>query len=328
MPKPLARSSQDRDAALRLAEEQGVAEASRRTGIPAGTIYAWRSRAGLAGPPSGVDPASWAARKEAGALETYAAAQEALARVRELLKAGDERKAKDAAISLGILLDKSGLLESSAAVANERNIRLSEGVAQLLAEVIRALLQALKVPDTPALRRMVRELLTQASGGQVIVASPADSEAVRESVRARVAAELRQRIEAEVRAELCGLPAATDEGPSGEDTSGEDYCAVGEIGEAHHKDFAGGLTQSGPVEPVDAEVVDAEPVYEDDVPSEYLRGYGDPERARAAWEDTKRRLRDREEREEAPTYEFAVGRRESSDFSVDGPNGRRGVPSR
>ncbi len=53
--------------------------------------------------------------------------------------------------------------------------------AELLADVLRELLRALDVPETEAVRKVVRELLTQASGGAVSGVSSTLAEEARRS---------------------------------------------------------------------------------------------------------------------------------------------------
>jgi hypothetical protein len=127
---------------LRLAEEHGAAEAAKRTGVPAATIRCWRHRSGASGPPKSVDPQTWAERKRAGAEEAWAAAQEALAQVRSLLVVGKTADAQRAALTMAILTDKSGVLEEAARREEERQVRIAEGQAQLIAEVVRMYFEA------------------------------------------------------------------------------------------------------------------------------------------------------------------------------------------
>ena len=103
---------EERERALVRAAEVGAAQAGRELGIAPGTIRVWRSRAAARpdsgggvetpGDVSGVDPA-----------DTWTAAQEALAQLRVLIAAGKTLEAQRAAISMGVLIDKSGLIESS-----------------------------------------------------------------------------------------------------------------------------------------------------------------------------------------------------------------------
>jgi hypothetical protein len=116
-----------REKALALAEKTSAAKAARELSIPVGTVYAWRQAAGLVGPPTGEhDPKAWAARKEEGARQSWEEARTALALVKERLEAGEENRAKTAALTFAILADKSAMLEQSSALAEERRARINE----------------------------------------------------------------------------------------------------------------------------------------------------------------------------------------------------------
>jgi transposase-like protein len=76
--KQTATDPETKQRALRRAAEVGSAQAARELGVPASSIRVWRVRAGQSGPPAGVDPQSWADRKEQAAHTTHQAAIEAL----------------------------------------------------------------------------------------------------------------------------------------------------------------------------------------------------------------------------------------------------------
>jgi hypothetical protein len=137
--------------ALELADRVGAAEAARQTGVSAGTIRAWRSREGRVEPPPGVDLEDWAATKRDGAAETWRAARRALESVNTLLEDGDERKAKDAALTMAILIDKSGALSEAAERADQRQTTITERQAWQLAESVRLALGDLDL-DLSAIR--------------------------------------------------------------------------------------------------------------------------------------------------------------------------------
>lgn len=92
-------SAADREAAIKLASEVGAAEASRRLDIPSGTIRSWKHHAGEVDPPAGVDRQDWATRKAAGAEAAWRTAEQAIARVRELLDGKSESSPRDRAAS-------------------------------------------------------------------------------------------------------------------------------------------------------------------------------------------------------------------------------------
>jgi transposase-like protein len=175
--------------AIRLADEVGSAEASRRTGVPANTIRSWRHRSGGAGPPKSVDPQTWAERKQAGAEEAWAAAQEALAQVRSLLVAGKTADAQRAALTMAILTDKSGVLEEAARREEEGQVRIAEGQAQLLAAVIEQYFEAVALTLGPAARQTLAHLLRQAKDGAPL-APPAEASEARADITRRVGSQL------------------------------------------------------------------------------------------------------------------------------------------
>jgi hypothetical protein len=134
---------------LQRAEEVGAAKAARELGLSAATIRGWRHREGRSGPPAGVDPVDWGARKARGAEDSWAAAQQALAQVRVHLDAGKTGDAQRAALTMAILTDKAGLLEQAARRAQA--LRVEERAAQ----AVEALFGDLGVPFTDTLRRML-----------------------------------------------------------------------------------------------------------------------------------------------------------------------------
>jgi hypothetical protein len=85
-----------------------------------------RGRVDTPGDVSGVDPA-----------DTWTAAQEALAQFRELIAAGKMLEAQRAAISIGVLIDKSRILEERAAIAHERAVVLADDQAKMVVEMVR-----------------------------------------------------------------------------------------------------------------------------------------------------------------------------------------------
>jgi hypothetical protein len=188
-PRQPATDAATRATALRLAEEHGAAEASRRTGVPAGTIRAWRHRSGEAGPPAGVDPQSWAERKAQGAEDAWQAAQAALRKVHELLAAGKTGDAQRAALTMAITLDKSAMLEAAAQAAQEGQVRLAEADAQRIYAVLKSYFDATGLTFTPAARRVLRDLLCQAGTGDELSRPAAAEDAARE-IREQIGSEL------------------------------------------------------------------------------------------------------------------------------------------
>jgi hypothetical protein len=79
--------------ALKLAEEHGSAEASRRTGVSADTIRYWRHKAAKAARPTDAEVDD-VERLERLARDLRAAVEEALAKAREAIAAGRAAEAK------------------------------------------------------------------------------------------------------------------------------------------------------------------------------------------------------------------------------------------
>lgn len=213
-------SDVERTEALTIADEHGAAEASRQTGIAAGTIRRWRHEAGRSGPPSNVDPETWAQRKSAAAEETWDAARAALARVHELL-GGDgprsEREAKDAALTLAILLDKSAALEQSSAWLHERRAKFAADQLDALAAALGGVLDDLRLPRTPEVMAVIAHHLRPLEDPDAPTGSAPDAERAAEALRAAVRAELPPEPRSE-RSEspMLALPAGHIESVSGE----------------------------------------------------------------------------------------------------------------
>jgi len=100
--------------ALAVYVDHGGAEASRQTGVPAGTIRSWALRDGVATVAAQNTRAAiaaaqmrWEQRRLALADAIGEAAEAALGLVDEALDAGDARAAKDAAVTLGVLIDRA-----------------------------------------------------------------------------------------------------------------------------------------------------------------------------------------------------------------------------
>lgn len=180
---------QTRLRALELAEELGPMQAARELDIPAATLKSWRQQRGLAGPPSGADPESWAEKKREGAGETWATARAALERVKVLIEEGDERKAKDAALTMAILLDKSAALEQASALAEERQAKLAEAQAGAIADALAAVLDDLGIPRSDAIRDLIAHRLRPLSDPDAPTDEPPGKEEAQAALRAHLRAE-------------------------------------------------------------------------------------------------------------------------------------------
>lgn len=119
-PNPSRHTPEQRDAAIERAAQVGDEQAAREMGVTRSVLRKWRSRAGKAGPRAGVQPEDWAARKEQGARDAYMAAQETLVAFRKALADEDFKRLRELAIPFGIMVDKSGVLESHADAARLR----------------------------------------------------------------------------------------------------------------------------------------------------------------------------------------------------------------
>lgn len=111
-------SQEERAHALDAYLDFGPAEASRRSGVPSGTIRSWAHRAGLTGPAHGRTAAAteaaqvaWASRRLALTDETGEAAAEVLARLRVARKSLDAQRF---AAAFASLIEKAELLSGGA----------------------------------------------------------------------------------------------------------------------------------------------------------------------------------------------------------------------
>jgi len=206
-----------RERALELAHRHGSSEAARRTGIAAGTIRRWRHEAGRSESPDDAGPIEWAHRKREVANDTWSAARQALARVRNLLDAGGsraERDAKDAALTLAILLDKSAALEQASALADERATRLAEAQAQMIADALFAVCDDLGLPRDNAIRGVVAHHVRGLSSEKVSSSPAPTSTAARAAIRDHVQDSGRQAESEQVKPQLA--PPAGDSQRSSE----------------------------------------------------------------------------------------------------------------
>jgi transposase-like protein len=274
--------------ALQRVEEIGAAAAARELGIPAGTLRAWKTRSkpasAPAGPPAGAGTSDWRAAREEAARDVASAVREAIRQVRRELRADKSHRAQNAAITAGVLLDKLNALEQQLADMDERQVRIEEQKAEILAEVVRAFFTAVGIPLTTPAAAVLRELLLQAGTGAPLVASPALAEPAREDVRERVARELRPRIREELRAEV--RRAVEEELHANAElvaaTRGLPAPAASDEPQSEAEPMAPG-DESG------AEVVDGVATqYTDEVPDHFVRAYKNPVMARDAWEHAKR----------------------------------------
>lgn len=120
-------TDEQRDEALALLAEVGTAEASRRTGIPKGTIASWGHRAGVNGPEVRnvteaarmVTAATLAERKAQLAGDLRSLAAKAVAKLAEKIDA-DEVSPRDLVSALTAAVDRLQLLTGEATARIEQ----------------------------------------------------------------------------------------------------------------------------------------------------------------------------------------------------------------
>jgi len=120
MPQRAFYSDEQRAEALRLYEEVGPAEASRRCGVPNATIRSWASRAGLgnSGEPKTLPARQralerWETRRLTAADEFGDAAAQMREHALKAAKAKDEKMLRASAVAAGIFTDKAQLLSGN-----------------------------------------------------------------------------------------------------------------------------------------------------------------------------------------------------------------------
>lgn len=112
--------------ALDVYATEGPAEAARQTGIPKGTIASWAHRTGTqtvcnerAAARVEAAQMKWAERRQAMVDRIGTIAEKALTVVEDNLDLGTTSKAKDAATTMAILVDKAQLLGGDATTRHE-----------------------------------------------------------------------------------------------------------------------------------------------------------------------------------------------------------------
>ena len=260
--KRVATDPATRARALQIAAERGAAQASRETGVPAGTIRAWRARSEDPAQRSAQDSRAQGDRQKQGADRMWKVAEASTRKALEAIERGDTLAAQRLMVTAGISADKTGQLEEASARTAERQVRLAGNQGQLMALIDRMFFEAVGIPWSMPVRRLLASLYRQAEeidrDGAVAV-SPDLAEAAAQDVREHFARLLRAEFERD-RMERLALPAPSQP-----------------------------VDDVVPAEPIgaEAEVVDAEPVG-DELPSGWLRmNHGDPVLARAAYESYK-----------------------------------------
>jgi hypothetical protein len=116
------------------------------------------------GPPSGTDPETWAQKKREGAEEAWAGAKDALALVKKRLSEGNETKAKAAALTMAILVDKSSMLEQASAQVGDREAKIAAAQGRRIADAILAVLDDLGLPRSDSIRELIAHHLKHPPG--------------------------------------------------------------------------------------------------------------------------------------------------------------------
>lgn len=223
-----------RDEALQLAEQHGAAEASRRTGIAAGTIRAWQTRQRQqTGTPADAKAApTEVERLERELQDARASAEQMLRASREAEKAHQAVNARSYMVSYGVALDKATLIEQRLNTARGIQAQITQAQAATIGALVDQVLTSLDV-DSPAAREVVRGLLGQASkGADAMVADAALAEQARAAIRDRLAGVLREQLAGELegdrkpsRREQRQLPAPAAPHPDGRGADAPDAMA-------------------------------------------------------------------------------------------------------
>jgi hypothetical protein len=326
---------------VELARTHGVHVAAAEAGVTVATVRRWMSAPAespqqpnaVVSPPEPDaqqdveepldEPLDELERTRRSAAAAHAVASRAIRKTDDLLAEGKASEARNAAAAGGIWADKARGWDELIAAAEQHNVRITEEQMTMVVAVIELYFDAVGLPfaQGSAARRLLAEMLRQAEAGKPVPASPALAEPAYRAVRDAIGAELREEIERELRdrvepdwrAEQRGLPAPDAEREA-----------------EPVEPMAGPRTVVRTVsEPVEDEVVEAEVVEDEPLPSGWLNMYHDETRARRAWErakaeDLRREQREREKAAEPTFTEPGVSR--SSSFDIDGPNSNMRPP--
>ena len=216
--------------ALSRAVEVGDAIAADEAGVQLSTLQRWRRRAEKRSESDGVSGEVMAApesvlsdfvededvgegldereRLERTARAFSRTADRARRRLDEIIP--QSRSVQQLGIVLGIGTDKAAMVKRLLEEEDEREVRLSEDQAQLVAEVLRMFVQALGLPVTDAGRGVIRGLLGRAAAGDVLLADPADAEEAQAEVFAHFERLVLRRLE-EGRKQLPAGPEEVEE---------------------------------------------------------------------------------------------------------------------
>ena len=224
-----AESRERREHVLSRAVEVGDELAAQEAGVTVPTLLRWRRKAEArsdavegervdgelmvpAEPVVLSDPVEVVAGGELDEREEMRRAVKALRRTAERARERLDqviptaRGPQQIGVSLGIALDKAERLETLLQAAEDREIRLAQDQAEVIASLFPLALEAAGIPVAP-FRPVLGELLRRAGEGGPLAVSPAVAQPAHAAVRGYFERILRDDLEAERRA----LPAGDDE---------------------------------------------------------------------------------------------------------------------
>ena len=178
--------------ALQRAAEVGAAQASRETGVPAGTIRAWRARDAEARAVSvasaDVDDVE---RLRRIAAKSRQAAEQAIDRLNEVIP--HSKDPQRLSVSVGVLIDKAQMLADTVLALDERRVRMTQRDSKAIVALFQAFFAAVGLPlETGGpIAGVLASMLRQAGENLELVAAPPDkTEAARAAIRDTIRKEL------------------------------------------------------------------------------------------------------------------------------------------
>jgi hypothetical protein len=220
--------------ALQLAEKHGPTEASRRTGVKAGTIRAWKARVAKAAQPrrsaatrrttpgavrrqEGELPATRAEALWADAERAREGSRQAEERGDAMLRKSRAAEARNAAVVATQRGERARQLEDDARAAEEHEAKLAETMGRLVLDLVGAVLSDVGLPTpTDLLRARLAGWPAEPDADVVTAAREEVCRAIRTEVRAELAAEAEA-----MRAARRALPPGEQDGASDDAEGGE-----------------------------------------------------------------------------------------------------------
>lgn len=189
--------------ALQRAREVGAAEASRETGVPAGTIRSWIKRDGGTVEPSGDASLEQIEQSRRTMVKARAVAEQAIDRLSDVISTG--RSPQSLALAAGILIDKAQQLDDRIQALDEGRVQIAKRDAEYLIACVKTFLidgLGLEWEESP-FRAAWGGMFQNLVDTKVVTLSPDKAEACRVEldrlVRARIEVSLRAELEAELR---------------------------------------------------------------------------------------------------------------------------------